>query len=69
MSYFTSPKAASEYLQKLNTNLRSVEGILAHSVMDREDLKKKIDLAKSDISSFKELILELFVLLVMEVSK
>ena len=43
LSYFTSPEAASEYLQKLNTNLKSVEGILAHSVMDREDLKKKFE--------------------------
>ena len=25
LSYFTSPEAASEYLQKLNTNLKSVE--------------------------------------------
>ena len=28
LSYFTSPESASEYLQKLNTNLKSVEGIL-----------------------------------------
>ena len=55
LSYFTSPEAASEYLQKLNTNLKSVEGILAHSVMDREDLKKKIDLAKAEIASFKKI--------------
>ena len=55
LSYFTSPEAASEYLQKLNANLKSIEGILAHSVMDREDLKKKIDLAKAEIASFKKI--------------
>ena len=33
LSYFTSPESASEYLQKLNTNLKSVEETLTHSVM------------------------------------
>ena len=55
LSYFTSPESASEYLQKLNTNLKSVEETLTHSVMGREDLKKKIDLAKAEIASFKKI--------------
>ena len=55
LSYFTSPESAAEYLQKLNTNLKSVEETLTHSVMGREDLKKKIDLAKAEIASFKKI--------------
>ncbi|GIS05753.1 MAG: hypothetical protein CM15mP109_05090 [Candidatus Dadabacteria bacterium] len=53
LSYFTSPESASEYLQKLNTNLKSVEETLTHSVMGREDLKKKLILLKQKLHHLK----------------
>ena len=55
LSYLTSADAASEYLKKLNNDLRSAEETLSHSVMSREDLKRKIELTKSEIISFKQI--------------
>ena len=53
--FFTSPKAASEYLDKLNSKLRQAEHALYHSVVGREKLIEKIEIIKSEISSFKEI--------------
>ncbi|MFL2843744.1 MAG: c-type cytochrome [Alphaproteobacteria bacterium] len=55
LSYLSSADAASEHLQKLNNDLRYAEEKLSHSVMGREDLKKKIEETKSEISSFKQI--------------
>ena len=55
LSYLSSADAASEHLQKLNNDLKSAEEKFSHSVMGREDLKKKIEQIKSEISSFKQI--------------
>tara|TARA_B100001769_G_scaffold67206_1_gene50013 strand:- start:91 stop:984 length:894 start_codon:yes stop_codon:yes gene_type:complete len=55
LSYLSSAEAASEHLQKLNNDLKFAEEKLSHSVMGREDLKKKIEQIKSEISSFKKI--------------
>tara|TARA_B100000212_G_scaffold65176_1_gene45113 strand:+ start:1002 stop:1937 length:936 start_codon:yes stop_codon:yes gene_type:complete len=53
--FFTSPEAASEYLNKLNSKLKQAEHALYHSVVGREKLIEKIGIIKSEISSFKEI--------------
>ena len=55
LSYLSSAEAASRHLQKLNNNLKSAEETLSHSVKGREELKKKIEQIKSEISSFKQI--------------
>tara|TARA_B000000477_G_scaffold124257_1_gene131372 strand:+ start:1001 stop:1894 length:894 start_codon:yes stop_codon:yes gene_type:complete len=52
LSYLTSADAASEHLQKLNNDLKLTKEALSHSVMGREELKRKIEQTKSEISSF-----------------
>ena len=52
LSYLTSASAASKYLQKLNNDLKLTQETLSHSVMGREELKKKIEQIKSEISAF-----------------
>ena len=53
--FFTSPFAASEYLNKLNYKLKQAEDALYHSVKGREKLIEKIGIIKSEISSFMEI--------------
>ena len=55
LSYLTSADAASEYLQKLNNDLKLTKEALSHSVMGREELKRKIEQTKSEISSFMQI--------------
>ena len=53
--FFTSPEAASEYLNRLNSKLKQAEHALYHSVVGREKLIEKIGIIKSEISVFKEI--------------
>ena len=55
LSYLTSADAASEHLQKLNNDLKLTKEALSHSVMGREELKRKIEQTKSEISSFMKI--------------
>ena len=53
--FFTSPLAASEYLDRLNYKLKQAEDALYHSVKGRKELIKKIGIIKLEISSFMEI--------------
>ena len=53
--FFTSPEAAFEYLNRLNSKLKQAEHALYHSVVGREKLIEKIGIIKSEISVFKEI--------------
>ena len=55
LSYLTSADAASEHLQKLNNDLKLTKEALSHSVMGREELKRKIEQTESEISSFMQI--------------